>query len=109
MLIYWYITETLHLCSCCYDTQINLGLLKKKSENKGNEMLQILQYCSAEYVPVDTDANITHKINFGGDNLTVERAISAVSAVADSDTTPQGRLESLIVKHEEFHCEMNVL
>ena len=71
-------------------------------------MLQILQYCSAEYVVVDTDANITYKINFGGDHLTVERAISAVSAVADLDT-PQERPKGLIVKHEEFHCEVNIL
>ena len=71
-------------------------------------MLQTLQYCSAEYVPIDTDANITHKINFGGDHLTVERAIKSVSPVADSDTL-QERLEGLIVKHEEFHYEMNVL
>lgn len=88
-----YSCTVIHLYSCYYDTQINLGLLDK-NENKGDKMLQILQCCSAEYVqPVDTDANITHKINFGGDHLTIERAISAVSAVADHSDIPQERLK----------------
>ena len=71
-------------------------------------MLQILQHCHAEYVPSDPESNILHKINFGGDHLTVERATSAVSAVADSDEAYE-RLEGIILKHEEFHCEMNFL
>ena len=52
--------------------------------------------------------NILHKINLGGDHLTVERAVSAVNAVADSGEAHE-RLEGLILKHEEFHCEMNFL
>ena len=51
---------------------------------------------------------ILHKVAFGGDHLTVERGISATAAVSDSDT-PFERLEGLILKHEDFHCEMNVL
>ena len=43
-------------------------------------MLQILQHCHAEYVPSDPESNTLHKINLGGDHLTVERATSAVSA-----------------------------
>lgn len=86
---------------------MHLGLLDK-DENKSNEMLQILQHCNAEYVPVDQESKILNKINLGGDHLTVERAISAVNAVADSDT-PHERLEGLIPKHEDFHCKMNFL
>ena len=35
-------------------------------------------------------------------------SVSAVASVADSDY-PFERLEGLILKHEDFHCEMNVL
>lgn len=51
---------------------------------------------------------ILHKVAFGGDHLTVEHGISATAAVGDSDT-PFERLEGLFLKHEDFHCEMNVL
>ena len=51
---------------------------------------------------------VLHKVAFGGDHLTVERGISAAAAVGDSDT-PFERLEGLILKHEDFHCKMNVL
>ena len=51
---------------------------------------------------------VLHKVAFGGDHLTVERGVSASAAVADSDT-PFERLEGLILKHEDFHCEMNIL
>ncbi|KAL9978099.1 hypothetical protein ACROYT_G015580 [Oculina patagonica] len=44
----------------------------------------------------------------GGDHLTVERAISAVNAVGDADT-PFERLQGLVLKQEDFHCEMNFL
>lgn len=88
-------------------TQVHLGLLEK-NENKSEEMLHILQHCSNEYVPVDSQSNICHKIPFGGDHLTVERAIGAANAVADPDS-PYERQEGLIFKHEEFHCEMNFL
>ena len=76
-------------------------------------MLEILQHCNAEYVPkcrntigeCEDEDKILYKVAFGGDHLTVERA---VGAVADSDN-PYERLEGLIIKHEDFHCEMNVL
>ena len=80
-------------------------------------MLEILQHCNTEYVPkvrsdsstVDADQyKILNKVAFGGDHLTVERGISATVVVSDSDT-PFERLEGLILKHEDFHCEMNVL
>ena len=79
-------------------------------------MLEILQYCNAEYVPkyrntieeCEDEDKILYKVAFGGDHLTVERAVGAVAAVADSDN-PYERLEGLIIKHEDFHCEMNVL
>ena len=88
-------------------TQVQLGLLQK-DENKSEEIFQILQHCHAEYVPLDPESNVLHKINLGGDHLTVERATSAVNAVADSDEAHE-RLEGIILKHEEFHCEMNFL
>ena len=79
-------------------------------------MLEILQHCNAEYVPkcrntigeCEDEDKILYKVTFGGDHLTVERAVGAVAAVADSDN-PYERLEGLIIKHEDFHCEMNVL
>ena len=40
--------------------------------------------------------------------LTIERAISAVNAVRDADN-PYERLQGLVLKHEDFHCEMNFL
>lgn len=92
---------------------MHLGLLEK-NENKSHEMLEILQHCNMEYVPKTKETNtdnhykILHKVAFGGDHLTVERGISATAAVSDSDT-PFERLEGLILKHEDFHCEMNVL
>jgi len=87
--------------------QVQLGLLEK-DENKSEQMLQILQHCHAEYVPADPELGILHKINLGGDHLTVERATSAVNAVADSDKAHE-RLEGITLKHEEFHCKMNFL
>ena len=79
-------------------------------------MLEILQHCNTEYVPKLRDSStddadqykVLHKVAFGGDHVTVERGISATAAVGDSDT-PFERLEGLILKHEDFHCEMNVL
>lgn len=57
----------------------------------------------------DSDqVKILHKVAFGGDHLTVERGIGATAAVSDSDTSLE-RLEGLFLKHEDFHCEMNVL
>lgn len=53
----------------------------------------------------DPELGILHKINLGGDHLTVERATSAVNAEADSDKAHE-RLEGIISKHIEFHCEM---
>jgi len=41
----------------------------------------------------------------GGDHLTVERATSAVNAVANSDKAHE-RLEEIILKYRELHCEM---
>ena len=78
-------------------------------------MLEILQYCN-EFVPQcrrtakdgGVEKKILHKVTFGGDHLTVECGVSAVASVADSDC-PFERLEGLILKHEDFHCEMNVL
>ena len=78
-------------------------------------MLEILKYCN-EYVPKfrttsaegEEEDRIVHKIPLGGDHLTVERGVSAAASVADSDT-PFERLEGLILKHEDFHCEMNIL
>ena len=81
-------------------------------------MLEILQHCNFQYVPKARDSSaddadqftILHKVAFGGDHLTVERGIiiGATAAVSDSDTALE-RLEGLFLKHEDFHCEMNVL
>ena len=95
--------------------QIHLGLLDK-NENKSHEMLEILQHCNFQYVPKARDSSaddadqftILHKVALGGDHLTVERGIGATAAVSDSDTALE-RLEGLFLKHEDFHCEMNVL
>ena len=85
-----------------------MGLLEK-NENKIPEMLEILEHCNEEYVPADADkSKIIHAIHLGGDHLTVERAISAVNAVSDADTSYE-RLQGLVLKHEDFHCEMNFL
>lgn len=61
-----------------------------------------------EYVPVNEDKSILHKIHMGGDHLTIERAISSVNAVGDADT-PFERLQGLVLKHENFYCEMDFL
>lgn len=87
--------------------QVQLGLLEK-NENKSEEMLQIIQHCHTKYVPSDPESNIQHKINLGGDHLTVERAVTATNAVADADEAHK-RLEGQILKHEEFHCKMKFL
>ena len=72
-------------------------------------MLEILQHCNEEYVPTNADkSRILQQIPLGGDHLTVERAVSAVNAVADADS-PYERLHGLVLKHEDFHCEMNFL
>ena len=49
----------------------------------------------------EVEKKILHKVAFGGDHLTVERGVSAVASVADSDC-PFERLEGLILKHEDF-------
>ena len=72
-------------------------------------MLEILQHCNEEYVPTNDDkSKILHKIQVGGDHLTIEHAISAVNAVGDADK-PYERLQGLVLKHKDFHCEMNFL
>ncbi|XP_044174453.1 uncharacterized protein LOC114950684 [Acropora millepora] len=87
---------------------VHLGLLEK-NENNIPEMLEILQHCNEEYVPTNEDkSKILQTIQVGGDHLTIERAISAVNAVGDADN-PYERLQGLVLKHEDFHCEMNFL
>ena len=48
------------------------------------------------------------RYNPGGDHLTIKCAINAVNAVGDADK-PYERLQGLVLKHEDFHCEMNFL
>ena len=75
-------------------------------------MLEILQYCN-EYVPQcrrtaedgEVEKKILHKVAFGDDHLTVERAVRAVASVTDSDC-PFERLEGLILKHEDFQMKI---
>lgn len=55
-----------------------------------------------------TSPEFLKKIPLGGDHLTVERAVSAVNALADADS-PYERLHGLVLKHEDFHREMNFL
>jgi hypothetical protein len=79
-------------------------------------MVEILKIINMKYVPTtkvqnefgDEEEEIKKRILFGGDQLTVERAIGAMGAVMDSET-PFKQLKGIIPKVEDFHCEMNIL
>lgn len=46
------------------------------------------------------------QVFFGGDNLTVERAVNAQRASADGDN-PWDRLEGVVPKNEDWHADRN--
>lgn len=79
-------------------------------------MVEILKMVNTKYVPTikiqneleDEEDIIKERIMFGGDQLTVERAIGAMAAVMDADT-PYKQLKGIIPVVEDFHCEMNIL
>ncbi|KAK3700947.1 hypothetical protein QZH41_017114, partial [Actinostola sp. cb2023] len=94
---------------------VHLGLLEK-NENSTQDMVDILKHINENYVPIvqvvnddgEEEINIARKIMFGEDQLTVERSRGAIAAVADSES-PFLRMEGIIPKAEDFHCEMQFL
>jgi L1 cell adhesion molecule like protein len=104
-------------------SEVPLGILAK-NENRGGEMIDIMNHLHSNYVPtlekeetvvvgstqekVDVIASKTHKILFGGDQLTAARARSAIRNVDNGDTA-SSKLSGLIPVIEDWHTKMTVL
>ncbi|XP_013382166.1 uncharacterized protein LOC106152931 [Lingula anatina] len=90
-------------------TTVPLGLLCK-NENLPEDMLFILKHVQDRYVPQrvnkDKKNEILEQIFFGGDNLTVERAVNAQRASLDGDS-PWERLQGIVAKNEDWHADRN--
>jgi L1 cell adhesion molecule like protein len=87
-------------------------------------MIDIMNHLHSNYVPtlekeetvvvgstqekVDVIASKTHKILFGGDQLTAARARSAIRNVDNGDTA-SSKLSGLIPVIEDWHTKMTVL
>ena len=85
-------------------TQVPLGLLDL-NEQKNKDMIEICKFIAKRYVPY-VDGNPCCRMQFGGDQLTAERARGSILAVSDDDTEEQ-RMAGLLVHSEDFHCHMN--
>ena len=69
-------------------------------------MLAILQQFHS-YLPQTNDGDIDTQL-FSGDQLTVERAISVISSVANG-LTPQDRLDGIILQLGDWHAAVKLL
>ena len=89
----------------------SLGLLEL-NENKQQDMVEIMSYLNKRYVPYqfeDGDNVISQplvRLQFGGDQLTAERARNSKRAVIN-DLVPYQRLQVLLPHAEDFHRMMN--
>ena len=99
-----------------------LGIIPK-SENKGDEMVQIMSNLH-EYVPkveytedcfissigetVQVPGAFLHPILIGGDQLTAARGRGAKKAKVNEDS-PTSRLEGLIPVAEDWHTKVTLL
>ncbi len=92
-----------------------LGLLEF-NENKQQDMVKILEHVNQTYVPYSSmwqDESGRHtysqpfvRMQFGGDQLTVERIRSSQLAVINGATSYE-RLERVFTHAGHFHCSMN--
>ena len=74
-----------------FTLQIPLGIIFK-NENVNEDIISILQTFHS-YLPKAADGGVDGQL-FSGDQLTVERAVNAISWVANGDT-PADRLEGI--------------
>ena len=91
-----------------------LGLLEL-NENKQQDMVEILSHINNRYVPYQYKEDDDHAfqpsepimhLQFGGDQLTAERARNSKKAVINGQKSHE-RLEALLPHAEDFHCMMN--
>ena len=83
-----------------FTIQVPLGVLTK-SEQKGDDMIDILMHIH-KYVPQKSDGDFA-QIFLGGDQLTRERAGSAVDARLQA-LDPLIQLKGVIPKIEDWHA-----
>ena len=77
-----------------------------KDENVNEDMLTILQTFHS-YLPRLANGQIDGQI-FTGDELTVERAINVIAAVANG-FTPEARLEGINLQIGDWHAAVKLL
>lgn len=91
-----------------------LGLLEL-NENKQQDMVEILCHVNSTYVPYKYTEDVDHGsqpleplvcLQFGGDQLTAERARNSKKSVINGHQAYQ-RLDALLPHAEDFHCSMN--
>ena len=97
-------------------------MVMSKYENKGGDMIEIVQHYQNNYVPLvqredtvymesigeSTTFTASHKLLFGGDQLTVARASSAIRNVGNGNNSST-QLLGLIPVIEDWHTKMTLL
>ena len=80
-----------------------------KSENKSEEMLDILKQIRS-YSPnlENVDQNVHKSIAIVGDQLTVERGVNVIEAVQNS-YTPEETLEGIHMEVADWHAAVTFL
>lgn len=74
-----------------------------KCENKGDDMIDILQYIHDRYVPHLSETVYIPTL-FGGDQLTRERAFHSQDSKLQS-STPMKRLLGVVPECEDWHAK----
>ena len=99
------IGEHLNKITSNFTLQIPLGIIFK-NENVNEDIISILQQFHS-YLPKAADGRVDGQL-FSGDQLTVERAVNAISSVANGDT-PADRLEGIHLQLGDWHATVKLL
>ena len=88
--------------SCFHCQKVLLGVIFK-SENKSEEMLDILQQIRGYSPNLDTaDQTVRKSIPIVGDQLTVERGVNVIQAIQNA-YTPEEKLEGIHMEIADWH------
>ena len=80
-----------------------------KSENKSEEMLEILQQIRGYCPNLETaDQTVRKSIPIVGDQLTVERGVNVIQAVQNA-YTPEEKLEGIHMEIADWHTAVTFL
>lgn len=94
--------------SCFYFHKVLLGVISK-SENKSEEMLDILKQIRGYSRNFENaDQTLRKSIPIVGDQLTVERGVNVIQAVQNS-YTPEEKLEGTHMETADWHTAVTFL